>query len=73
MAGSGRGFSIKTLNASETCFDFPVPQPPDVLQNWYCIQSLQLCLSFRNNELACKLATWLTSYLKNTNLFLNEA
>ena len=51
-----------TLSSSESHFVFQISQPPNIGQKLFCIQNLQMDISFQEEKTVYKYVTWFTNY-----------
>ena len=50
------------LSISQPYFVFQISQPPNMAQEWFCIQHTQMDLSFQERKAVCYSVAWFTSY-----------
>ena len=50
------------LSTSEPYFVFQISQPQNLAQIWFCIQNLQMDISFKEKKMVCESVAWFTSY-----------
>ena len=52
----------------ETNFVLQISQPPEITQNWFCIQNLHMDLSFQKKKTVLKSVHWFRRYQTNKHL-----